>query len=179
MTPEQFEQKLKTSIPQFAEVFNNAPFVSIVTVEGSLKHRIFNEGLDSNDTKIGDYDDTKKQTFLTGLAKPSLTKKATVKLKKIGESLTYKQLREVAGLQTDYVDLQFTGNLKNSIVTGTEGEKATLNFNNQKELEIANFQTKKWKKPIFQATEKEKEEAKDNMLNFIREETQNIISQWH
>lgn len=178
MSPEQFEEKLKSSVPQFAEVFNNAPFVSIVDVEGALKHRIFNEGLDSNDSKIGDYDDTKKQTFLTGLAKPRLTKKANSKIKKSGDSLTYKELRQAAGLQVAYVDLQFNGDLKNSIVTGTEGGKATLNFNNQKELEIANFLTTKYKKPIFEATEKEREAAKEKMLGFIREETQKIIAQW-
>lgn len=189
MTPEQFEEKLKSSIPQIAEVFNNAPFVSIVDVEGALKQRIFNQGLDSNDSKIGNYDDTKKQTFLTGLAKPRLTEKASKKIQKAEflstqkngriAGITYKKLRELNNLQTAFVDFQFTGDLKKSIVTGKEGDKATLNFNNENELKIANFLTTKYKKPIFQPTEIEKQEAKDKMLSYIREETQNIIATWH
>lgn len=181
LTPEEFEQKLKNSANEFARAFNNAPFLAISDFNGVMQQRIFGNGKAADGTQIGTYDDKKKQTFLTKKAKPSLTKKQSARLTKLegkGESLTYKELRELKGLQTAYVDLQFTGDLRQSITEGTENNRAILRINNSEEQEIAGFLTEKYKKPIFQPSEQERKEAKELMILFIQDEIKKIIATW-
>lgn len=146
MTLDELNKKLEEVAEDMAKLAVDAPFAVVKNVEGIYLKRIFNRGLDTNGSSIGEY------------------KKAS-----------YKKKRDAEGRQTDYVDLQFKGDLFNSIQSGTQDEKAVIFFNNQNELKIANHLTTKYKKDIFQVSESEKETAKQFMLDYIRSGMEEII----
>ena len=142
---------------------------------GLSTRRIFNEGKASEGSQIGQYEDTKKQTFLTKKAKPSFNKRQLKSLEKTGEELTYKELRKASGLQTDFVDLQFTGALFENISSGKTSEGAVIGHRNAEEAKIAGYMTKKYGKPIFPPTEEEQARAKQLMRDYVVEKMKETI----
>ena len=134
-------------------------------VEGNLKSRIFNDGLDANLTKIGTYSTAPmlagKSSFRTKTAANKvLGSKAKRKgLKWVtykGKSLYveeggYKAIREKSGLQASYVDLDFKGDLRGQIKVGTFGDELVLGHTNSDKAEIAKAleSPKKYNRSIF------------------------------
>lgn len=153
-----------------------------------ILRRIFNTGKDSTGALIGKYDDKKKQKFLTKQTEGSLTKKKRAELakKRLGigknnqgfEGFTYKELREFRGLQTAYVDLQFTGRLFESIqVVQSEG-KFILAIVYKDRAKIADYMEKKYKKTIFTLGKDEKLQLMEKVNIFAKAEISKIIKKW-
>lgn len=86
MTPEQFKSKLNAISNELSRSTGDLLLLGGKDLEGRMKRRIFNDGKNTAETKIGKY----KSKYWT---------------KKRGEK----------GNQTSYVDLEFTGELRNSM----------------------------------------------------------------
>ena len=134
-------QKVINSLDKTIEL---SKLTAVQIINANVKERIFNKGEGKMGEQIGVYDNMRRQTFLTGKAK--LTKKQRIKAEGVEDiGMTYKELRKLRGLQTDFVDLKFSGSLQNSIITN----KDSIFFNNNKETKIAGYNEKHFGKKIF------------------------------
>ena len=181
VTPEQYQKNLKSFQQEIANLILNAPFAASTDLMGKIVKRIFNNGLATDESDIGRYAIGKRQTFLTNKVRGVLNKRQLGELKKEEflstnkkgdvEGISYIALRNLAGRRIDKVDLQFTGALFESIKNGIGSEEGTaiIGFNNSEESKIARYNEKHFKKEIFKPSTTEQEEAKQFMIDFIRE----------
>lgn len=111
MTPEQ-AKKLFGQMQNFAKT-QSGPIVynNLLTLEESFKKRIFKDGLNAFNSNIGDY---------------------------LSKDWMMKRLEK--GLQIDYVDLNYSGELKNSIDSFPKKNGAILEIKNGKNVQKANYQ---------------------------------------
>lgn len=182
---EQLSAFLAVEIPKAEEV-------AIRSMLGYYIGRIFNDGKDSSGSKIGDYSTT---PMLTGAKNFRTKTKAaaffdaedvefrTVKSK--GKNLAlglieggYKEFRELNGLRSDTVDLQFTGSLFESIIVGTYGANFVLGYNSSEKARIAQHLENKYGKKIFYPTEEEIKIARDTYYDYLRERVQILFNSW-
>lgn len=156
---------------------------------GIILHRVFNEGKAADGSLIGTYDDTKKQTFLTKKVEKNLTKKQRAilakKRLKIGkgntedfQGFTYKELRAFRGLQTNYVDLQFTGKLHEMIQVGGKDGKVVVGIVDKQRAKVADYMEEKYGKVIFALGKEEKLQVMEKTSIFAKEEFSKILKKW-
>lgn len=177
---EEFIRRMREAAPKLAALAQQAPVVKGQSILGQLTHRIFNEGKDSNENQIGKYDDKRKQSFLTEKNFDSFTKKQQKKIQKLVENeqeLTYKELRTLRGLQTNYVDLQFTGELFQSMNWTAGGNTLTLGITNPERARVSEYLETKYSKKIFTPSKNETELAVNEMVSYIREKTAEIFAE--
>jgi hypothetical protein len=141
---EDLSKKIEASIPRLQAASANAEVVANNEALGTILGRIFNDGQKTNGSKIGSY-----------------------------TSESYKRKRESAGLQTNQIDLQFEGDLFNSVQVGTLNGRPAVGIINSDEAEISGHLEERYG-PIFQASLSEREQAistaRDFMFNAIRKE---------
>lgn len=140
MNGDQYSESLKQFEEEIRTLVHDAPFVKSQEILGSLLGRIFNRGEDSNGEAIASY-----------------------------TNMRYKALRQRRGLQINYVDLQFTGELFRSINTGTSGDSAVIGYTNAERARVANHLEERYGKPIFAPSEVEQEEAKELMIDYVKQ----------
>lgn len=171
VTPEQYQRNLETLQTEIADLILNAPFARSQELLGQILGRVFSKGKDSNNQQIGNYSTTfsvkfEKKTF------DRLNKLAQRRVRgSVNKQVNYRQLRINAGRQVAYVDLQFTGELFESIKNGHGDEEGTaiIGFNDIRLAEIGRENEERYNKSIFAPTLEEQAEAKEFMLYFIRE----------
>ena len=93
--------------------------IAVKELEGLMKARIFNDGLDSNNNKIGNYSTTESY-----FGPSQFFKKKPLKSIKFDNG--YKGFREYLGRQTAYVDLMLSGSLMLSLTTYKTGSQYVL-----------------------------------------------------
>jgi hypothetical protein len=120
--------------------------VAAVRTNGFLKRRIFNEGLATDGAKIGEYSKTSE----------------------------WIEIRQKRGRQVGYVDLQFTGELFESIQAGTRGQSATIEIKNRENQEKARKNENIFRKKIFELGQNEIEQAE----LAVQLEVSAIIKKW-
>jgi hypothetical protein len=128
LTPEQFEQACKNAIVAVEKNISKILINATNIASSELQFRIFNKG----QTTAGN----------------------TMRYR----SAPYKKLRVDAGLQTNWKDLQFTGNLFYSMNILNAGNNAVVyGFNNMQTAQIAEYQEglKQVGEAIFELSEKE------------------------
>jgi hypothetical protein len=176
MTTDEFGNRLIMARQALEQLPGQAAQVNAQEILGRLLRRIFNQGRAADGTKIGKYDDTKKQKFLSDKARPSLNKRQQKKLDAAEDGVTYKELRELRGLQTEYVDLQFTGELFESLQIGVRSGKLVFGFTNPQRSKVAGYLEDKYGKRIFIMSAKERQEAIDIMRAYIITQFNKIIT---
>lgn len=137
---------------EFAEIILNAPVVQAQDLLGAIAFRIFNTGKAADGSSIGQY--------------------AGADSKSKGR---YKARRNARGLRIDTVDLEFTGATKDSIQTGKDESGALIGFTIEDLAKIARYNEERYKKPIFKPSEEEAINAKELMLDYIKDELRNKI----
>lgn len=123
-------------------------------LEGEMKQRIFNRGLASNNSSIGDY-----------------------------KSKFWKKKRDERGNQIGYVDLEFSGDLRNSIQVVKEGNESVvlaiisdLEYNKSQGQELIQGKKKGLPKlEIFVPTQDEETETELYISDLLFEKLENII----
>lgn len=138
--------------------------------ERSLKIRIFENGKATNNSEIGKYSEKpirvsqnrfiNKANFI-----PAGKGKKTAELKG-----GYKELKQKQGLKSSTVNLEYTGELKNSIATNTHDQGFKIGFTNRENSKKAKHLEDKYKKNVFQLSESEKQQ----ITNAIVEESKKI-----
>jgi len=119
-TPEQFEQHIDKKIRQL-DVVKVVVFPVATATYDKFRQRLFGKGVNGNEQKTGRYSTkpmyaSKSQFRNTGAFKPQGKtgkgkKKNGQPRKSMYLPMGYKQLRSTQGLETSFVDLQYTGDL--------------------------------------------------------------------
>lgn len=179
---------LSEKIQRLKEKFEGGQFAdalvgAVNTGNGLMQQRIFSLNQDVAGESFGEYIGKKSKTRLviTGKKLQDKRNKAVA-----GLDLTpYQKKRAKAGRQVLKKDLEFTGNLRRSIVTAVENEKAAvIEFNNDEAAKIARGQENQitnirvGKKAttegagikIFRLNQAEKEEVVSQGLELIKQE---------
>jgi len=146
MTPEEF-RKMITNISQFiAANRQNYLLLGAKRIEGLLKRRVFNDGKDSKGDSIGQY-----------------------------KSKPWKKKREKEGRQIGFVDLEFTGDLRNSIQVVSEGNDVYLAIIRDADFVKAKGNEERRKKDIFLPTEDERERTEKYIEDLIAEDFDKLL----
>lgn len=180
MNLKKIQNKIEASLPEITKMAEDATEVASQHALGLITRIIFNDGLDASGNKIGTYDDVRKQKFLTERAAlaGSFTKKQEKKLEKSDEDFTYKRLRELKGLQTDFVDLQFNGDLFRSVDKVVKENKGVIAITNKEEAKISAYHEKKYKKDIFVGSDKERMESLETARTYAMDKLRSIFKSW-
>lgn len=146
ITLEQLKDRL-----QFITTRLNAKKVDFLVLggknlEGLIKARIFNDGLDSGERKIGKY-----------------------------KSKSWIAKRSENGRQTSNVDLEFTGELRDSIQVVRSGDKVFLVVVNDKDFAKAKGQEDRRKKKIFTPSRDERQQTEEYIADLFNEELTKIV----
>ena len=180
----QLEDVIVKSIPEAKEIALN-------TLLGAFSRRIFNDGKASDNSKIGEYS-TKpmfvgRKGWIRADAAEAFFKEKhewrKVNTKKGKKTLAlleggYKHFRELNGLQTDFVNLEYTTDLKFSIIVGEYNGQKVLGFNSDEQFLKAQGLEKHFKKIIFEPTQEEMELAQEAFLDYLREKVQETFNTW-
>lgn len=116
-----FQEKINRIINGIDDAIKIAMANTITSIYGESLNRIFNEGEDKNGSKIGVYSDS------------------------------YKKVREKKGYQNSFVDLTFTGSLRNSIARND----TIVYFKNEYGVKVAGYNEKNFNKRIFAPSKSE------------------------
>ena len=136
-----------TNISQFiAANRQNYLLLGAKRIEGLLKRRVFNDGKDSKGDSIGQY-----------------------------KSKKWKKKREEKGRQIGYIDLEFTGDLRNSIQVVSEGNDVYLAIIRDKDFAKAKGNEALRKKDIFLPTEDERERTEKYIEDLIAEDFDKLL----
>lgn len=144
----QLAKKIRASIPQISIAMANSEVAAMKSTEGQIIGRIFVDGVKTDGTDIGQY-----------------------------VSGPYKAKRNANGKRIDKVDLQYNGDLFNSIKTGTFNGKPAVGIDSKKQDEIAGFNEERYG-TIFVASDEEKKAAADSARDFLFKELKRIIGTW-
>lgn len=170
--------KLDELLASIPEVVKRAEEVSLQTMLGAFLQRIFNEGKATDGNMIGVYSEKFKikasEVALSGLNKNARKRTDSIQEKRV----LYKQLRQIAGRQVQYVDLQFTDRLFKSIKVVELNDHYVLGFTDPDRAKIAHDNEIRFKKKIFIPTAEEIEKAKEAYYDYLREEIQDIFNRW-
>lgn len=134
-------------------------------LERKVRKRIFTNGLDSDGNLIGqNYSSkpttVKKEVFI----KPSAFKgNKSMKLQ-----YGYKELRDIQGLKTDKVNLNYSGELKNKLRIARSQKTVVIGIVDRNNSEKAQSLEKKYQTRIFAFSEKEIQDHFKNVVKKLR-----------
>lgn len=154
MTPDEFNAKLKLISTTIGRETGNLLLLGAKDLEGRMKTRIFNKGKNSNETSIGKY-------------------KSKYWIKQRGKK----------GNQTGYVDLEYTGDLRNSMQVVQEKNAVYFAIINDKDYlksqgqEIIQGKKKgQSKMDIFTPSKKERVAVQNYIADLIEEKIDQILT---
>ena len=130
-------------------------------MQKAIRNRIFKNGIDTKGDEISNSYGTspitvQKKSFI----KPSAFKgEKSMKLK-----YGYKELREIQGLETDKVNLRYSGDLRESFKIIKRNVSIIIGFNTKDNFNKAKSLEKKYDKTIFKPS---KEERKANLKKIV------------
>ena len=146
MTIEQFKNRITLISQLLALKQGSFLFLGGKYVEGAMKFRIFNEGRATDGGAIGAY-----------------------------KSKSWIKKRSETGRQVGKVDLEFTGDLRNSIQVVKDGREVVIAIINDEKFTIAKGQEDRRKKDIFLPTDEEIKEVEEYVAELIDAELEFII----
>lgn len=162
----------------------NVELIGAKKAEALLKKRVFNDGKATSGAKIGSYSTTpgyygsetfiKKSKFKPGGNPEAKRKKKNPITMYIGSG--YSGLRTLNGRQTGYVDLQYSGDLFESIQVSTDAGSPVLKIISSKEADISEGLEERFGKTIFELSGAERTEVKKDMGNQIQKIVDKFVS---
>lgn len=118
-------------------------------LEGEMKQRIFNQGLNAKATRIGKY-----------------------------KSKGWEKKRAETGRQTDYVDLEYSGQLRNAMqVVKTSKDEVVLAIITDIDYKKAKGNEQRRKEVIFLPTTQERQNVEEYISDLIAEDFTKIFNQ--
>lgn len=146
-----------------AAVYNERVIiVAATTLVSSINRRIIRRGLKTDGTKIGKYSEkpfyASPKLFIVK-SKNKLTGKTGKKKFKNGKThktmflaTGYKQLREIQGRESGFVNLEYTGSMMNDYKVGRSGNDIVIGFTNIEESKKRKANDERFDGPIFAAS---------------------------
>jgi len=181
LTPEQFRDKIKARIREL----NTGKLIYPVAtaIHGMMLQRIFDKGINGAGTSIGRYSVnpayyTRKQ-FKRGGSFKGQGKKAKGKFKngKQRKSMYlsggYKQLKSIQGMQSAFVNLSYSNDLRNDFATklAISGDSVVLRLSRKINISKVVWMREKYGKSLWKHTESERDffetEVTAKLLKFI------------
>lgn len=159
MKPEDVVNELKNFARSLLQLKKPIQLVAMKTLEGRMKRRIFNEGRATDNSKIGNYSTKKLYASKDSFAKTSAFVSNTKGGKTMRVDGGYKELRDIQGFQTNYVDTDYTGSLRMSIGVGDTGENIVLGFFDSENYEKSFGLEEHFDKVIYAPNEDEEDAA--------------------
>lgn len=144
----QLANNIKASIPSIKVAMANSEVAGTQDVLGDVTSRIFVKGIKTDGSDIGQY--------VNG---------------------PYKAKRNENGKRIDKVDLQYNGDLFNSVNTGKFNGKPAVGITSERQAEIAGYNEERYGM-IFTATQEEKQTAAESARDFLFKELKRIIATW-
>lgn len=141
-------RKIKASLPELSKISADAELVGNKHVEGLILDRIFTLGKKADGSPIGAY-----------------------------KSKQYIKKRIDEGLQTSYVDAQFSGQLFRSITTGTLNGKPAVGITDPDRVEVSQYLDERYG-IIFTASTSERAEAINVAREYSFNKIKEIIKGW-
>lgn len=145
---QQLANKIQRTLPSISVAVANSEVVGTSTALGDITRRIFNEGKRTDGANIGNY-----------------------------TSPPYIARRKNKSLQVNYIDLQFSGDLFNSIKQGRFNDNPAVGIVSEKENDVADHLEKRFGM-IFTASEEEKKIAAETAKDYFFTELKKIIKTW-
>jgi hypothetical protein len=135
-------------------------------LQNKVSKRIFEDGLDCNDDVIAQGYSTKpitvkKEMFIKSSA---FNGKKTMKL-----NYGYKELRDIQGLPTNLVNLDYSGDLKNSLRIARSKRAIVIGINERNNIEKAKKLELKYKTRIFAFSQNEIKESYEIVFDKVRQ----------
>jgi hypothetical protein len=182
MTFADFNSQLNQTINNLrGQALNDILIQTGKEIEGLQKRRIFNNGDAADGSKIGEATNgysttspkfaTEDSFVVKGAFRPQARKRAVNKGSSPGGAGTtrtsidldrgYRELRELQGRQTAYVDLSYSGSLQASLQLGTVGDAVVLGFSNGEESAKGAAMERKFRKDIWGLSAQEIEDGTD------------------
>ena len=154
------EANIKRSLPAIQELVANSHVVSVQDTLGLMLQRIFNRGEDAMGNPIGKYS-----------TNPD------------GSDSSYIKRRQKKGLQTNYIDLQFEGNLFRSVDVGTSNDVPCIGITNSKSADVSeDLEIKLGTGPvprnIFTPSQSEIDNASRVATDYLIDGLKGIIASW-
>jgi hypothetical protein len=180
LTPEQFDAKLKAKL----KALNTAKLIYPIAtkIHNDQLHRLFDKGVGGDNKDLGEYSSTpayfsKKQFKRTGAfkAQGKKTERAkqvsqTTRKKKLAEGNSYqrtsmflpfgyKQLRAIQGMETSFVNLTYSSDLRNDFASklAIEGDTVVLKLSRGINKGKVAWLSDKYGTETFKHTKEEKE----------------------
>lgn len=125
ITPEQLQKMIGDLKKAFSEMKGYAEAAGIKTLEGDIKRRVFNKG-QGTDKPLGPY-----------------------------KSKAYKKIRTDRGNQVGYKDLEFTGDMRKTLVMGESEGHAALGFTLRLSAKKADWQEEQLNMYIWRPNKQE------------------------
>jgi len=144
----EISRRINASIPKLSVIAANGELLAANESLGAITYRIFNEGLKADGSPIGQY-----------------------------KNKYYQKRRSSKGRQTKYVDLQFTGDLFNSINVGELNGKPAVGITTKYGKDVAGYNEERYGE-IFQASDSERDNALRIAQDFAIKELRNLIKGW-
>lgn len=187
-SPKDLAIRIENSVAKIPQIIANAEVLAINDILGSMSRRIFNEGGKTDGSRIGQY--SSKNTLLgaksfrnKGAADSFFANSSELQWVRFkGRSLAvlpggYKRLREIQGLETGFVNLQYTGKLSATLDIGTINDNPAIGLTTEKSADIVEGLEKKYG-VIFIPQDEEVKIAIDLAGQYIIEQFQKEIDSW-
>lgn len=173
LTPAQAASLLRSLPGALQQTIEVEQQLAMLDMEADIKNRVFKDGLDANGAKIGSYSTDPIYVSIAGAKKRYGSQIPTSKLKPSGKrnkgknflngnprksqyfERGYAGFRDFMGRDTSTVNLDLTGNLMNSIATGTDRNVTTIRFINKEAGELSEHLEDRFGKTVFTASQAE------------------------
>lgn len=156
-------EQYKRDLPQLLE--DQVLDETAAELQKKVRKRIFTDGLDSDENTIGQSYSTKPAVVKQDVfIKPSAFKgKKTMKLEH-----GYKELREIQGLKTDKVHLEYSGDLKDDLRVSRSDGSVVIGVNNPSNIDKIEKLEKQYQTKIFAFSQKEIQDHFRNVVKKLR-----------
>lgn len=170
LTPKQASEVLRLMVPALEQAMETEQAIAIIDLEGDIKQAVFYMGVDANGQQIGIYSTDEMYVSIKGARDRWGSQLPTSRLKGRGRNSNkakfkngnprksmyfsdgYSGFRAYMGRAVDKVNLNLTGNLSNSISSGSTKNVSTVSFLNTEQAELASHLEKKYGVTIFAAS---------------------------
>jgi acyl carrier protein len=149
ITIEELRRRIEASKPLIHQAVEDSVNVAVQEILGVILDRIFVYGLDQKGQPIGKY--TSEQ---------------------------YKKLRQRFGRQVEHIDLNFRGDIFNSVKAVFNQTTGTVGITDSKAAEIAGYLEEKYG-VVFKARENEIIQAVSTARDYLNERLSDIVKGWN
>ena len=185
LTPQEAARLLRLIPGAIQQAVETEQQLAIMDMEADIKGRVFRDGLDANGREIGQYSTDPIYVSVAGAKKRYGSQLPTSKLRGRGKGKRgnkfkngnprksqyfekgYAGFREYMGRDISKVNLDLTGNLMNSISSGTNGNVSVIEFQNSESSELAGHLEKNFGKTIFEANRTEVEKLTERLEDAV------------